>query len=35
MDLAKFMVEQTLSMAKNEKVIGSGFKTLSRKTPGV
>lgn len=35
MDLAIFMVEQTLNMAKNNKVLGSGFKTLSRKYPGL
>lgn len=35
MELAVFMLDQTLKMAVGEKVIGSGFKTLSRKIGGV
>ena len=35
MDLANFMVAQTLSMAKGSTVLGSGFKTMNRKFPGV
>lgn len=33
MDLALYMVEETLNMAKNAKVLGSGFKVLGRKNP--
>ncbi len=35
MDLAEFMIQQTLNMAIGEKVLGSGFKTLSRKFPNL
>ena len=35
MDLANFMVAQTLNMAKASTVLGSGFKTMNRKFPEV
>lgn len=35
MDLAEFMIQQTLNMAIGEKVLGSGFKTLNRKFPNL
>ena len=35
MDLALFMVEQTINMAKNSKVLGSGYKTTLRKYPNL
>ena len=34
MDLANFMVAETLNMARNNKVLGSGFKVMGRKFPG-
>jgi hypothetical protein len=33
MDLAYYMVNETLKMAINSNVFGSGFKVLSRKSP--
>ena len=35
MDLAVFMLTQTLNTAAKSKVIGSGFKTRYRKTPRI
>lgn len=35
MDLAEYMISETLKMALRSKVFGSGFKTLGGKYPGV
>ena len=35
MDLLMFMVDQTLKMGTNTKVIGSGYKTIYRRTPNL
>lgn len=35
LELAEFMVGETIALAKGGKVIGSGYKAINRKFPGV
>ena len=35
MDLLMFMVDQTLNMGRNSKILGSGYKTIYRRTPNL
>ena len=35
MDLALFMVDQTINMANGSKVMGSGYKTAPRRYPNI